>query len=75
MIDTGFFIPESFESLKAGLDEIGIEFTDIQTILLTHIHPDHYGLAGKIKQLSPETQLLMHRWEGVLIESRYVKVF
>ena len=75
MIDTGFFIPESFESLKAGLDELGIEFTDIQTILLTHIHPDHYGLAGKIKQLSPETQLLMHRWEGVLIESRYLKFF
>ncbi len=73
MIDTGFSTPESFESLKAGLEGMGISFTDIGAILVTHIHPDHYGLAGKIRQLSPESRLIMHKWEGVLIESRYLK--
>jgi len=73
MIDTGFFIPESFDSLKAGLDDLGITFTDIANILVTHIHPDHFGLAGRIKHLSPNTLLLMHHFEAGLIESRYVK--
>jgi len=73
MIDTGFFIPESFDSLKAGLDDLGIAFTDIANMLVTHIHPDHFGLAGRIKHLSPHTLLLMHHFEAGLIESRYVK--
>ena len=75
MIDTGFFIKESFESLKAGLNDLKIDFTDIAAILVTHIHPDHFGLAGRIKQLSPKSRLLMHRWEADLIESRYLKFF
>ena len=75
MIDTGFFVPESFDSLRAGLDDLGITFTDIANILVTHIHPDHFGLAGRIKHLSPHTLLLMHRFEAGLIESRYVKFF
>lgn len=75
MIDTGFHITESFESLKSGLDDIGITFSDIANIIVTHIHPDHFGLAGRIKQLSPQTQLFMHRWESDRIESRYVKFF
>jgi glyoxylase-like metal-dependent hydrolase (beta-lactamase superfamily II) len=41
--------------------------------VVTHVHPDHFGLAGSIKHLSPHTELLMHRWEADLIESRYVK--
>ncbi len=47
--------------------------TDISTMVVTHVHPDHFGLAGRIKQVSPRTQLLTHRWESDLIESRYVK--
>ena len=75
MIDTGFFTQPSFDSLKTGLKNLGIAFTDITTIIITHVHPDHFGLAGRIKQLSPHTQVVMHRWESELIDSRYVHFF
>ena len=73
MIDTGWFTPQSFESLQTGLKNAGINTTDIVTIIITHAHPDHFGLAGKVKQLSPRTELLMHCWEADILESRYVK--
>jgi len=73
MLDTGWYTPDAFNTLEIGLRDLGLDMADIATIVVTHIHPDHFGLAGKIKQLSPRTQLLMHRWESDLIESRYVK--
>lgn len=73
MIDTGWFTPDAFDSLESGIKEMGLTLTDVSTIVITHVHPDHYGLAGKIKELSPQTKLFAHRWEAQLIESRYIK--
>ena len=73
MIDTGWHTHEALDALQGGLRELGLEFTDIATIVVTHVHPDHFGLAGRLKQLSPQTKLLAHRWEWALLESRYIK--
>ena len=73
MVDTGWFTPETFDSLKNGLKDLNITLTDISTIVVTHVHPDHFGLAGRIKHVSPGTKLLTHRLEAVLIDSRYIK--
>jgi len=73
IIDTGWYTLDAFNALEIGLRDLGLDVAGIATIVVTHIHPDHFGLAGKIKHLSPRTQLLMHRWESDLIESRYIK--
>lgn len=73
MVDTGWYTAEAFSSLQTGLKDLGLALTNISTMVVTHVHPDHFGLAGKIKQASPRTELLTHRWESDLIESRYVK--
>lgn len=73
MVDTGWYTPDAFNSLEAGLKGLGLALADIATIIVTHVHPDHFGLAGRIKHLSPRTELLLHRWEADLIESRYIK--
>ncbi|MFC1963174.1 MBL fold metallo-hydrolase [Chloroflexota bacterium] len=73
MVDTGWHTHEALNALEKGLRELGLAFTDIAIIVLTHVHPDHYGLAGKLKQLSPNTKLMAHQWEWALIESRYIK--
>lgn len=39
-------------------------------MLITHIHPDHFGLAGKIKGESG-AEVAMHRLEAETIRSRY----
>jgi len=73
MLDTGWYARESLQALEVGLHALGLDFTDIATIVVTHVHPDHFGLAGKIKQLSPRTRLVAHKWEWALIESRYIE--
>jgi len=73
MIDTGWYTPRSMMVMEAALKSLNLTFTDIKTILVTHCHPDHFGLAGRIKHLSSKTRVMMHRWEADLAISRYVK--
>ncbi len=73
MVDTGWFTADALNSLQTQIKELGLALTDVSTIIITHVHPDHFGLAGRIKQISPKTQILTHQWESALIESRYIK--
>ena len=73
LIDTGWNTKQAFDSLKKQLDEIGIDFQNISEIVITHIHPDHYGLAGRLKSLS-NAQLYLHELEKDFIKSRYVNM-
>ncbi len=73
LIDTGWNTEEALASLEKQLSGIGIGIKDISRIVLTHVHPDHYGLAGRLKQLSP-AKLALHYLEKDLIESRYVNM-
>ncbi len=71
LIDTGWNTPEAFSALEDGLKEHGIGWKDIKQIVITHIHPDHYGLAKKIRELSG-AKVAMHRIEAGLIDPRYL---
>jgi glyoxylase-like metal-dependent hydrolase (beta-lactamase superfamily II) len=46
LIDTG--MSQTSGILKKALDEHGLAFGDIDKIIVTHGHPDHYGAAKKI---------------------------
>jgi glyoxylase-like metal-dependent hydrolase (beta-lactamase superfamily II) len=43
LIDTGSGAESSNSNLEQGLAEVGVGFTDLTHILLTHGHIDHYG--------------------------------
>ena len=73
LVDTGWNTSEAFDSLKKQLAEIGVDIKDISQIAVTHIHPDHYGLVGKLKQLS-QAKFALHYLERDLIESRYINM-
>ena len=73
LIDTGWNTDESFDSLKEQLAELGIEGREISQIVVTHAHPDHYGMAGKLKELYGAT-LYFHHLEKDFIETRYVNM-
>ena len=51
LIDTGWNTSESLALLKKQLAEGGVKGKEISQIVVTHAHPDHYGLAGKLKKL------------------------
>lgn len=71
LVDTGWDMPEAFQALVEGLRASGAGFKNIDQIMITHLHADHYGLAGKVRQLS-DARLCMHESEASLIEPRYV---
>ncbi len=71
LIDTGWDRPEAFTALLEGLRQYRLGFNNVGQIFITHVHADHYGLAGKIKQLS-NAEIAIHQDEAALIESRYI---
>ena len=44
--------------------------SDVQGVLVTHIHPDHYGLAGRIREASG-AWIALHPADAALIHDRY----
>ena len=70
LIDTGWDTPEAFGVLNKELRSYGFTFKDISQIVVTHIHPDHYGLTGKLKQLTG-ARIAMSEIEASMIDSRY----
>jgi glyoxylase-like metal-dependent hydrolase (beta-lactamase superfamily II) len=73
LVDSGWNTDEAFATLHNALIKNGIAFNNIKQILVTHVHPDHYGMAGRIRELSGAT-LIMHHIERDYIEPRYVKM-
>jgi len=52
LFDSGLGLPADEEALRAGLAEAGVALEDITTLVLTHAHPDHIGLAGMVVAVS-----------------------
>jgi len=50
LIDPGIHTEDAKDCWKHVMDELGIGMGDIEQIVLTHHHPDHYGLAGWFQQ-------------------------
>ncbi|MEK4482701.1 MBL fold metallo-hydrolase [Paenibacillus sp. FSL R5-0876] len=46
IIDPGPRSPETEKCWQAILQELGLSWKDVRDIVVTHHHPDHYGLAG-----------------------------
>jgi len=70
LVDSGWNVPEAWEALEQQLRDAGVGFDKLKTLLVTHIHPDHYGLAGRVKENSGAT-VIIHQRERDLIRSRY----
>jgi glyoxylase-like metal-dependent hydrolase (beta-lactamase superfamily II) len=73
LIDTGWNTPEAFTTLKQDLLANGFQLKDITYVAVTHMHPDHFGLAGRIKEISGAT-VAMGEADAVMLDERYVNV-
>jgi glyoxylase-like metal-dependent hydrolase (beta-lactamase superfamily II) len=52
MIDCALDTPEARAALEAGLAALGLHWPDVDRLIITHHHPDHYGLAGVVEERS-----------------------
>lgn len=72
LVDAGWNTDDAFAALQSGLIEAGTRVEDVQGVLVTHIHPDHYGLAGRIREASG-AWIALHAEDAALIHDRYLQ--
>ncbi len=70
LVDCGWDTADTLKMLEQHLRVLDVRFNDIRHLVVTHIHPDHYGLAGRLREIS-NADLKFHRLERLYIESRY----
>jgi glyoxylase-like metal-dependent hydrolase (beta-lactamase superfamily II) len=73
LVDPGWNAAESLAALEAGLERVGASLAAVRGILVTHIHPDHYGLAGRVRELSG-AWVALHPADAALVHDRYEQV-
>jgi glyoxylase-like metal-dependent hydrolase (beta-lactamase superfamily II) len=58
MIDVGCGGPGVIERLKAGLRRLGLDLSSLETLILSHAHPDHMGGAQALLEQCRPTVLI-----------------
>jgi glyoxylase-like metal-dependent hydrolase (beta-lactamase superfamily II) len=71
LLDCGMNTEESVAAIRAAVKQIGAK--RIRRLVVTHIHPDHYGAAGVFAG-EGGADLYLHRLEVGLVNPRYVEL-
>ncbi|WP_424768097.1 MBL fold metallo-hydrolase [Paenibacillus sp. sgz302251] len=61
LIDPGLRTEDAIQVWDAVLQKHAMQWTDITRIIITHQHPDHYGLAGYVQKKSGAPVLMTRR--------------
>ena len=73
IIDAGWDTEDAWAALNAGLGKAGYEIGDVKSVLVTHIHPDHFGLAGRVRDAS-DAPIALHPADAEMLPQRYVQM-
>ncbi len=71
LLDCGMSSEDSLEAIQRALEQLGAR--RLRRLVVTHIHPDHYGAAGVLAGPG-RADLYMHRLEVPLVHPRYVEL-
>src|SRR4029077_19590868 len=71
LLDCGMNTEESVDLIRAAIKHVGAK--RIRRLVVTHIHPDHYGAAGVFAG-EGRADLHLHRLEVPLVHPRYVDI-
>jgi glyoxylase-like metal-dependent hydrolase (beta-lactamase superfamily II) len=66
LIDTGPNTNEAQAALKTGLANLGYGFSDLERIVISHAHADHFGLTALLVAASG-AQVLSHPWNTLAL--------
>jgi len=62
LVDTGLHTADGERALRAALADAGIELGDVTRTFVTHVHPDHIGMAGMLEAAG--SAVVMHAPEA-----------
>ena len=68
LVDAGWPAEESWQALLDGLEAIGSHITQVRGVVVTHFHPDHHGLAGRVRTASG-AWVAMHPADAAVIST------
>jgi glyoxylase-like metal-dependent hydrolase (beta-lactamase superfamily II) len=66
LIDAGWEHPDAWAALRDGLSTLGLDVTEVSGVVVTHHHPDHAGLAGRVREASG-AWIAMHHADADLV--------
>ncbi|MGQ4364858.1 MBL fold metallo-hydrolase [Streptomyces sp. SAS_272] len=66
LIDTGWDDPSAWEALTSGLTSCGTSVEALHGVVVTHHHPDHHGLSGKVREASG-AWVAMHAADAAIV--------
>jgi glyoxylase-like metal-dependent hydrolase (beta-lactamase superfamily II) len=72
MIDCGMNADESLSLIWQAVERVAGPRGRLRRLVVTHIHPDHYGGAGEITSAGAE--LYLHRLEVPMVHPRYLEI-
>jgi glyoxylase-like metal-dependent hydrolase (beta-lactamase superfamily II) len=52
LVDPGWNHPDSWDALTAGMAACEIPMSAVTAVLVTHVHPDHHGQSGVVREHS-----------------------
>ena len=70
LVDAGWDTPEAWSALNEGLLVAGGSISDVRAVVVSHIHRDHSGQAGRIRELTG-AWIGLHPADAALLGSRY----
>ena len=68
LIDAGWEHEESWTALTGGLAALGLDVADVYGVVVTHHHPDHAGLAGRVRAASG-AWIAMHHADAAVVRA------
>ncbi|MCX5047820.1 MULTISPECIES: MBL fold metallo-hydrolase [unclassified Streptomyces] len=66
LVDTGWDDPASWDTLFEGLAAAGTAVSEVHGVVITHHHPDHHGLSGKVREASG-AWIAMHAADSAIV--------
>lgn len=60
LVDVGPGTKEGEEALRRGVNSLGLAFSDIETIVITHTHVDHHGSLEWVLEQAPRARVMAH---------------
>jgi len=66
LVDAGWDDDTSWACLTSGLTSAGLDAADCYGVLVTHMHPDHHGLSGRVHAASG-AWIAMHPKDAVMV--------
>jgi glyoxylase-like metal-dependent hydrolase (beta-lactamase superfamily II) len=68
LVDSGIRSEASHSALAGALDQLGYGLAEIERVVITHAHRDHYGLVETLRRLGADLECCVHEADARTVE-------